>query len=178
MNTNNGVEAQNKHFKYDYLPRSVDKSVFGIAVLLVESFIPDSYQHYLDTNFKLSSRYSIPCYLRNRPAHFIKHYIRSKFQADECRESDVDCVDLVQGEFRVRSSSDVRIEYTVQLEIPKWTFHASISLLFSMHTRSGIFLACHTPTLTVFSSYFTTLGLRREGRIFGNNLRRKCTQWI
>ena len=50
VNTNNGVEAQNKHFKYDYLPRSVDKSVFGIAVLLVESFIPDSYQHYLDTN--------------------------------------------------------------------------------------------------------------------------------
>lgn len=38
----NGVEAQNKHFKYDYLPRSVDKSVFGIAVLLVELFIPDA----------------------------------------------------------------------------------------------------------------------------------------
>ena len=57
VNTNNGVEAQNNHFKYDYLPRSVDKSVFGVAVLLVESFIPDSYQHYLDTNLKLSSRY-------------------------------------------------------------------------------------------------------------------------
>lgn len=50
VNTNNGVEAQNKHLKYDYLPRSVDTSVFGIAVLLVESFILDSYQHYLDTN--------------------------------------------------------------------------------------------------------------------------------
>ena len=57
VNTNNGVEAQNKHFKYDYLPRSVEKSVFGIAVLLVESFIPDAYQHYVDTNLKQSSLY-------------------------------------------------------------------------------------------------------------------------
>ena len=35
VNTNNGVEAQNKHFKYDYLPRSVDKSVFGIVSRIV-----------------------------------------------------------------------------------------------------------------------------------------------
>lgn len=55
MNTNNGVEAKNKHFQYDYLPRSVDKSEFGIAVLLVESFIPNSYQHYLDTNLHTGS---------------------------------------------------------------------------------------------------------------------------
>ena len=51
VNTNNGVEAQNKHFKYDYLPRPVD----GIAMLLVESLIPDSYQQYKDANFKQSS---------------------------------------------------------------------------------------------------------------------------
>lgn len=55
VNTNNGVEAKNKHFQYDYLPRSVDKSEFGIAVLLVESFIPNSYQHYLDTNLHTGS---------------------------------------------------------------------------------------------------------------------------
>lgn len=28
VNSNNGVEAQNRLFKYDYLPRSIDKSVF------------------------------------------------------------------------------------------------------------------------------------------------------
>lgn len=43
VNTNNGIEAQNKVFKYSYLPRSRDKSVFGIVVMLVESFVPDSY---------------------------------------------------------------------------------------------------------------------------------------
>ena len=65
VNTNNGVEAQNKHFKYDYLPRSVDKSAYGITMLLVESFIPDI--------------------LRNRPSHFIKHCMKSRFVAGEYR---------------------------------------------------------------------------------------------
>ena len=50
VNTNNGIEAQNKVFKYSYLLRSLDKSVFGIVVMLVESFVPDSYQHYLDNS--------------------------------------------------------------------------------------------------------------------------------
>lgn len=104
LNTKNGVEAQNKYFKYNYLPRSVDKSVFGIAVLLVEWFIPDAYQHYLDTNFKLSSRYrkfkdNIRSYLQNRPAHFIKHCMSSKFRAEGFRDSDVNCVDIARGEF-------------------------------------------------------------------------------
>ena len=104
LNTKNGVEAQNKYFKYNYLLRSVDKSVFDIAALLVEWFIPDAYQHYLNTNFKLSSRYrkfkdNIRSYLQNRPAHFIKHCMSSKFRAEGFRDSDVDCVDIARGEF-------------------------------------------------------------------------------
>ena len=51
VNNNNGVEAQNKQFKDDYLPRSVDKMAFGIALILVESSIPDSYQQNKDANF-------------------------------------------------------------------------------------------------------------------------------
>ena len=48
VNINNGIEAWDKLFKYSYLPGSLDKSVFGIVVMIVESFIPDSYQHYLN----------------------------------------------------------------------------------------------------------------------------------
>jgi len=33
VNTNNGIEAQNKVFKYSYLPGSIDKSVFGMSRL-------------------------------------------------------------------------------------------------------------------------------------------------
>lgn len=53
----NRIEAQSKVFKYSYLPSSLDKSVFGIVVMIVESFVPDSYQHYLDTNPQVSSSY-------------------------------------------------------------------------------------------------------------------------
>lgn len=129
VNTNNGVEAQNKHFKYNYLPRSVDKSAFGIALLLVESFIPESYQQYKDTNFKLSGSYrtyndDIPPSLHNRPSHFIKHCIKSRFSAGEFRESDVDCIDLETGVFMVRSSGDTTVKYSVQLQIPSCTCEA------------------------------------------------------
>jgi len=33
IDTNNGTEAQNKTFKYEYLPLSLDKSVYGISVM-------------------------------------------------------------------------------------------------------------------------------------------------
>ena len=33
VNTNNGIEAQNKVLKYSYLPRSLDKSVFGLSLI-------------------------------------------------------------------------------------------------------------------------------------------------
>ena len=117
VNTNNGVEALNKHF---------DKSVFGIAVLLVELFIPDAYQHYIDTNLKQSSLYrkfndATPSYLHNRPAHFIRHCMRSRFNAGEFQESDVHCLNIGKGEFRVRSSAGMKVEHTIQLLTPSCT---------------------------------------------------------
>jgi len=73
VNTNNGTEAQNKLFKYKYLPTSIDKSVYGIATMLVESFVPDSHQHYLQSNLQSSSAYgrfnhTVPVYLHDRLA--------------------------------------------------------------------------------------------------------------
>lgn len=123
VNTNNGIEAQNKVFKYTYLPRSLDKSVFGIVVMLVESFVPDSYQHYLDTNLQLSGSYrafnrDIPDYLHNRPPHFVKHCLRSNFAAAEFSENDVNCVSLEKGEFLVRSSSDSSKLFPVNFSEP------------------------------------------------------------
>ncbi|CAH3124436.1 unnamed protein product, partial [Pocillopora meandrina] len=94
VNTNNGTEAQNKLFKYEYLPRSVDKSVYGIAAILVESFIPDSHGRYLVKNLKFSDEYGrynsrIPTYLHNRPPQFVKHCLDSRFAAGEFTEADI-----------------------------------------------------------------------------------------
>lgn len=116
VNTNNGVEAQNK-------VRSLDKSVFGIAVMIVESFVPDSYQHYLDTNLQLSSSYrqynrNIPDYLHNRPIHFAKHCLNNKFAAAEYEERDVKCVNFEKGEFLVRSCSSSNKLFAVKMSEP------------------------------------------------------------
>lgn len=90
VNTNNGTEAQNKLFKYGHLPTSFDKSVYSIAIILVESFIQDSYQHYLQSNLKspavpmdVSCSHTVPVYLHdlNRPPRFVKHCLNSRFAA-------------------------------------------------------------------------------------------------
>ena len=94
INTNNGIEAQNKVSKYSYLLSSLDKSVFGIVVMIVESFVPDSYQQNHNTNLQNSSSYrkyknNIPEYLHNRPMHFVQHSLKSKFPVCELKESVV-----------------------------------------------------------------------------------------
>ena len=126
VDTNNGVEAQNKAFKYGYLPRSLDKSVFGISVMLVETYVPDCRQRYLQRNVQLSSAYrrynaQIPSYLHNRPSHFIKHCLKAKFSSGDLRECDVLCVHTVKGVFSVRSSLQNSRFHEVNLGEPKCT---------------------------------------------------------
>ena len=75
--------------------------------MLVESFIPDSYQQYLDTNLRLSSCYrkynpSIPEYLHNRPPQFVKHCQKSNFSAAEYNQRNVRCMNNEKGELLVR----------------------------------------------------------------------------
>ena len=84
VNTNNGVEAQNRVIKYSYLPHTIDKSVHGIVIMLVERYIPECFQEYQAMNMLLSGRYRrynpmVPIYLHNRPPHFVKHCMKSKF---------------------------------------------------------------------------------------------------
>lgn len=124
MNTNKGIEAQNKVFKYSYLWSSLGKSVFGIAVMIAESFVPDSYQHYLDTNLQVSSSYrqynrNLPNYLHNRLIHFVKHCLKANFVASEFKECDVTCVSFEKGKFLVRSSCNSNWLYAVKFSEPR-----------------------------------------------------------
>lgn len=50
VNTNNGIKPQKKVFKYSYLPSSLESSVFGIAVMIVESLC-----HYCGIKLQISS---------------------------------------------------------------------------------------------------------------------------
>ena len=41
VGTNNGVERQNKSFKYDYLEGNISSNLSTMLTVLVEQFLPD-----------------------------------------------------------------------------------------------------------------------------------------
>ena len=43
VNTNNGVERKNRKFKYDFLKQYKDNTLNGMATVLVEQIMPDTY---------------------------------------------------------------------------------------------------------------------------------------
>jgi len=173
VDTNNGTEAQNKTFKYEYLPLSLDKSVYGISVMLVERYVPDCHQRYLQRNLQLSSAYrrfnsTMPSYLHNRPPHFIKHCLKAKFSSGDLRECDVECVDMVKGVFSVRSSLQHNRFHEVKLSEPNCTceqwekFHSPCKHFFGVfnffadewdfeslpsHYRNSVFITLDTGHL-------------------------------
>lgn len=90
--------------------------------MIVKSFVPDSYQHYIDTNLQVSSSYrqyrNLPDYLHNRAMHFVKHCLKANFPASEFKECDVTCVSFEKGEFLARSSCNSNWLYAVNFSEP------------------------------------------------------------
>lgn len=91
VNTNNGIEAHNQVFKYSYLPRSLDKLVSGIVVMLMESFVPESFISTLPRREPATKQF-LPDYLHNCPPYFVKHCLRTNFAAADFSENDVNCI--------------------------------------------------------------------------------------
>jgi len=125
INMNDGIKEQTREFSYWYLPWTLDRSVYGIAVMLVESFIPDSYRSYVEMNTNLCQHVQeanplAPPYLHHRPPSFVKHCLKAQFRAErEYKDpAHVVCVDFHQGEFKVRSSSTYNDFHRVQFEVP------------------------------------------------------------
>ena len=119
----------NKLFKYEYLPWSVDKSVYGIAITIMESFIPDSFQKYMQSNLMYSSSYrrynrNVPVYLRDRPPQFVKHCLKSRYAAAEYQCSDISTVNFQKGEFNVRSKTNPKEKHLVNLTTPECSCQA------------------------------------------------------
>ena len=44
VDTNNGVERQNKEFKYEYLKQFKDNTLSGMLTVMIEQFLPDKYK--------------------------------------------------------------------------------------------------------------------------------------
>ena len=75
INTNNGVEVQNKTLKYKYLPRRTS-TFSGIITLFNKDYFPDYCRKYVFLNFRQSDKYrsysdNVPTYLQGRPRQVI-----------------------------------------------------------------------------------------------------------
>ena len=57
--TNNGVEAQNRAFKFEYMMPYRRKSLSNLLVCIVKGFLPDAYRKYVGV-LTLSNSYGRP----------------------------------------------------------------------------------------------------------------------
>jgi hypothetical protein len=120
INTNNGIEAQNKVFKYNYLSKGTDKTLSGVAKVIVECFCPEQYKQYVLKNLKLNKNIKaynkeIPEFLHGRPHGFIKHCMQRIHSSAMYSENDIQ--DLGNLNFQV-SSESTQQTYLVDLSSP------------------------------------------------------------
>ena len=91
------------------MPRKKAMTLSAIATLIVETFLPDTYQKYLFLNYKQSAQYRsyksfIPECLHGRPRSVIVHSLERKSKSLKYTQEDV-CTTNEEGEFTVKGSS-------------------------------------------------------------------------
>ncbi|XP_062598699.1 uncharacterized protein LOC134260132 [Saccostrea cucullata] len=106
VNTNNGVERQNKTLKYEFLEAKKAKSLCHLLTILWNDFLPDIYQRYVKLNLisaEESMRYNpdIPTFLINRPRNVVKHCFKRWEEAGNISVDDIDS--LGEDQFLVKS---------------------------------------------------------------------------
>ena len=109
VDTNNGVEAQNKLLKYNYLPRRKQITLSEVITILVESFLPEMYQKYLFQNYAMTTAYrpyneDIPDFLRDCPHKLVVHCTDRIRKSRKFRNEDIQMEDSC-GEFNVTTAS-------------------------------------------------------------------------
>ena len=92
----------------------------SIITLIVEVFLPESYQKYLFLNYKQSGQYRtynsiVPDYLHDRPKTIISHCLQRRSKALKYTIEDVTPIDDKRGIFSVKGTSgkDHNVTFTL-----------------------------------------------------------------
>ncbi|XP_022084238.1 uncharacterized protein LOC110975771 [Acanthaster planci] len=115
INVNNGEVAMERFLHFTSIPKSREKGVGGIVTLIVESYLPDSFNKYRKKNnvWKYSrfpaQAQNVPPDLRDRPAHFVRECLLSQSEAARYSNIDVQLIDATHGVFNVRSKKGFHI---------------------------------------------------------------------
>ncbi|KAL3193715.1 hypothetical protein MRX96_002159 [Rhipicephalus microplus] len=89
LTTNNGIEAQNRVLKAQYVKSSSGKrSLTSLIMTVVHGYLLDKETKFHETARRQSSAYrqyseNVPAYLHNRPHGFVKHMLRRLVNAEE-----------------------------------------------------------------------------------------------
>lgn len=128
METNNGIEAQNKILKYKLLPHK-PLSLSHVATLIVDTFLPEQHRKYLFLNFQMDSAYRayssrVPSYLQGRPKKVILHCLgREEKARKQLTEKDILQSDEQNGIFLIQgnSGSTYTVDFGKKTCIPSCT---------------------------------------------------------
>lgn len=102
VNTNNGPERQNLGFKSEYLVGRCNSSLSTMLSILLEEFLPESYDRYVESNVRISSQYrqynvEVPLYLHDRPPLLINHCLDRLSSAVEIEQECIRMTDEERG---------------------------------------------------------------------------------
>jgi len=110
VDTNNGVEAQNKALKYKFLPRK-SVSLFNVASIIVDQFLPEQQRNYLFLNMQMDPTYraystKVPAYLHGHPKKIIVHCPKKEEKArNTLSEKDIIEADQQNVNFVIKGKS-------------------------------------------------------------------------
>ncbi|KAH7937575.1 hypothetical protein HPB49_013195 [Dermacentor silvarum] len=127
LTTNNGIEAQNRVLKAQYVKSASGKrSLTTLITAVLHGYLFDKKVKFHEAARRQSSVYrqyseNIPAYLHNRPHGFVKHMLRRLVNAEEYNHTDMKELPI-EAMFSVpseRSDDDV---YTVDFTKPSCTW--------------------------------------------------------
>ena len=172
IDTNNGTEAQNRLFKYTFLPRRKQTATLSSTVsIIVESFLPTRKQQYLLQNFQQSSMYRsyhshILSYLHDQPRSVIMHCLDRKTNSSISLADNIHDIDSEKGVFEVEkiSGSKHRVDFGISSleQMPSCTckdwlrHHIPCKHFFSTFTHRSAWQWDNLPQTYLQSSYLST----------------------
>ena len=111
MNTNNGIEAQNRILKHSYLSQQKNLTLSSLLSVLLKQFLPDNYEKYAAVQFKMTTAYRQYYSWAPEPRPVIAHSLQriKNCEKEKYTETDIQTLDDGQGVFSVKSKSGNQI---------------------------------------------------------------------
>ena len=109
-NTNNGTERLNESLKYEELDGYKGCSLSELINILIDSFVPNLYEKYINLNVKYTDGYKgyadfVPAYMVNRPGPLVEDMLQKRNQVTSLMIDSVVSVADLPKIFTVQSAS-------------------------------------------------------------------------